>query len=229
MAVRSSKNVGKKSSQNKTTSTQTYTSSSKNDSKKSDTTQEESNRMDTLLNDTFDRLGILMTKGMDLAETGFSLGINMIDRFAKVGPGGIFNVRPQATSQQEEHNPPEGEAPHQQTKSDSGLIIVNSLRIFPGTTATITFSLNNDSVDSPKSVILSVDGFNGQSTGAQIDSSTFSITPRKQTIAPADFEKFTIQGPVPMNIPADTYTGFLKISGDEEASIPVAVIISKNP
>ena len=96
----------------------------------------------------------------------------------------------------------------------------------PGGIARISFSINNDSMTDAKKVDLRLEGFTGETSGAKLDASTFTIRPPQKSIAPADFEKFVLQGDVPQNTVPDMYRGVIIVASDDELNIPVMLVIT---
>jgi hypothetical protein len=89
----------------------------------------------------------------------------------------------------------------------------------------VSFSINNDSMTSPKRVSLKVEGFLGQTEGSRIEAERFLLKPSRKTIAPLDFEKFVLQGTVPPDVPPDVYHGDIVVSSGSDFRIPVRLVV----
>lgn len=180
-------------------------------------------------------LGAIMSKGMELAEAGLNLGLNLvhkfggsiqeqvIEKFAKTG-NNIFKSSAAATSESPEaasEKVPEG-APE---PAFSG--IANRMPAFPGGELRISFSINNDSTSVARQVNLSLESdLKGELSGKTLGKKLFALQPSSIAIAPADFDKFTIFATIPVNQQPDHYLGALLVDGEEKMRIPLRVSIT---
>jgi hypothetical protein len=80
-------------------------------------------------------------------------------------------------------------------------------------------------VSDAKTVMLKAVGFTGEFEGAQLDATQFFVKPSRRRIAPADFEKFVLEGTIPADAPSDVYHGAVVVSTGQELSIPVRVVV----
>ena len=103
--------------------------------------------------------------------------------------------------------------------------ITNRLPLTPGGAVKISFSVNNDSMTEPKKVDLRIEGFTGDSHGGRLDASTFTVKPAQKMIAPVDFDKFILQGPVPADTLPDVYRGAVTVASENELKIPVVLVV----
>jgi hypothetical protein len=90
----------------------------------------------------------------------------------------------------------------------------------------VSFTINNDSATSPKELQLRVAGFAGQMHGTSFNGEQFSVEPATQVIAPMDFDKFTLKGAIPPDVPGDAYFGWVIVSAEEELRIPVRLVVT---
>jgi hypothetical protein len=112
-------------------------------------------------------------------------------------------------------------APPPQAPEEPAYGITNRLPLLPGGPVQISFSINNDSMIEPKKVQVRVEGFTGDTHGAQISSALFKVKPAQKTIAPVDFDKFYLTGTLPADVPPDVYRGCVVVTSDTELGIPV--------
>lgn len=181
-----------------------------------------------------DRFGNIVGKGFDLAEAGISLGITILGKVGAIAEKQIrermettapYGAAPTAAAQQPGAWPAAGAgAPALQTPQEQAYCITNRLPLVPGGSMQIPFSINNDSMVLPKKVDIRVEGFVGDTQGASISSEQFKVTPAQATIAPVDFEKFVLQGTLPLEAPSDVYRGRVVVASDTELSIPVVLV-----
>ncbi len=185
-----------------------------------------------------DQLGAILAKGLDLAEAGLSLGLTVIQRVGTVAqesvvdrmPGGKPG-QPQAAEPGTEAGQgfqqwtPQSESAGTVAPEESGFCITNRLPVAPGGSASISFSINNDSVAAPKRVSLAIKGFVGETGASQLEADGFVVKPQRKTIAPMDFEKFVLQGSIPPQTPPDVYRGWIVVSSVDEFSIPVRLVV----
>lgn len=185
-----------------------------------------------------DQIGAILSKGLDLAEAGIGLGINLIGKLGSVAqeqvigniaksviPGayGQQNVpaRPASPSYQRGEDESAGD-----TGADRGMCIVNRRPLFPGGAVEISFSINNDSPVHARKVRIEIEGFTGSTHAYDISSEMFSIRPVDIEITPMDFEKFVLTGVIPQDAPEDSYNGWIKIAGEEGLKLPVILIVT---
>jgi hypothetical protein len=195
-----------------------------------------SEKIEQQIRDRADQLVSIVSKGLDLAEASITLGINMMNRLSSAASEQLMDrvSRVGRTHFGPEEEVPGMEAGHAQTPQgpteepgERGFVVVNRLPLFPGGPVRIPFSVNNDSPSSPKQVRLGVEGFIGELRGAELDKKHFSITPATRAIAPMDFEKFTLTGVLPPDLPGDTYSGWIAVGGDEELRIPIRLVVTE--
>jgi hypothetical protein len=180
-----------------------------------------------------DQLRAIFEKGLDLAEASLSLGLTVINRVGSAAQEQILSVT-RNPQQAGATAPPDSEqAATARTGRPAGApasepppaeepqyYITNRLPLAPGAPVKVSFSINNDSVATPKKVRLRLEGFTGETEGARIADTGFTLTPALKTIAPMDFEKF-----VPPETPPDVYHGSVVVSAGEEFRIPVRLVI----
>ena len=183
-----------------------------------------------------------MTKGLDLAEAGLSLGINLVERFgatiqdqvssrlaqardALAGTAAGPVQAPAAPESQAAPRPqPEASARAPSVAAFSG--VVNRLPLFPGSPVHVSFSINNDSPDVPRRVQVRLEGLTGEVTGTPFNAGELAVEPGTREIAPMDFEKFVITGIVPMGLKSDAYSGWIVVSGQHQLRIPLRLVIT---
>lgn len=188
-----------------------------------------------------DQLGSIVAKGFDLIEAGIGLGINLANRLSsslQVGTGDqLEGVRPLYPGQPPApHGGPSmaepAQYPHGEWRPGGAEAppavnyVVNRLPLFPGSPVQISFTINNDSVSSPKELRLSVEGFVGEVHGGTLNGNDFSVEPATKVIAPMDFDKFTLQGAIPPEAPSDAYGGWIVVAAEEQLRIPVRLVVS---
>jgi hypothetical protein len=184
------------------------------------------------LRQRLDQVGTILAKGLDLAEAGVSLGVTIISRVgvaaqqkiregmdAATAPGAAAGSR--QSSEGEQYSPSGSPA----TEPEPSYGITNRLPLMPGGTVRISFSVNNDSMTEPKKVDLRLEGFAGDTHGASLDPTTFTVAPAQKTIAPVDFDKFIIQGTVPPEAPPDVYRGAVIVASGSELKIPLVLVV----
>ncbi len=188
-----------------------------------------------------DQLGAILAKGLDLAEASVSLGVTIVSRVGAVAQQRIRERAAEVATQQgavsaEQRagqatgpgdwpsSEPSGSGP--QAPQEPAYGITNRLPLIPGGTANISFSVNNDSLAEPKKVELRVDGFTGDVRGAHIDAANFAVKPNQKTIAPVDFEKFTLHCTVPAETQPDLYRGMIVVASESELRIPVMLVVT---
>lgn len=186
----------------------------------------------------------VVNRGLDLAETGIGLGVNIVARlgtifkdqvFDKINTADMINTvmnsaqtdQPRGEAQQSA--PPTQPAPDSEsTAAEPAGYLFNRLALYPGGNAYVSFSINNDSLTAAKHIELTVESFMGEATQYTIDSTAFSLTPAKTAIAPADFEKFVLTGSIPGDTPPDIYHGRVIVTETQTYRIPVVLVISRS-
>lgn len=181
-----------------------------------------------------DQVGTLLSKGLDLAEAGLNLGVTLVSRVGTAAQHQILErfmaqageAAAAAASPVAEPEPapvPASAAPAAEPESYG---ITNRLPLVPGGEVRVSFSINNDSMEAPKKVALSLEGFVGDAHGRRLNPAGFAVRPAKKTIAPMDFEKFVLEGLLPPKAPPDVYRGWIVVSSDSELRIPVWLVVS---
>lgn len=183
-------------------------------------------------------LGAIMSKGMELAEAGLNLGINLvhkfggslqeqvIEKFARTGSTIFKSSAGEASPSPETAATSAGNTPDSGTEAAfSG--ITNRMPAFPGSELRISFSINNDSTSVARQVHLSLESdLLGELSGKTLGKKLFALQPSSVAIAPADFDKFTLFANIPVNQQADHYFGALIVDGEEKMRIPLRVSIT---
>ena len=199
-----------------------------------ETSRDQANPPGIELRQRLDQIGNILAKGLDLVEAGASLGVTIVSRIGvaaqqKLREGadaaaaaGVAPAQPGTAAAQpySETEPPASEA-------EPAFGITNRLPLTPGGTVRISFSVNNDSMTEPKKVELRVEGFAGDSQGTRLDASLFTVKPPRKVIAPVDFEKFILEGPVPADAPPDVYRGTVTVVSGSELKIPVVLVVMR--
>ena len=184
-----------------------------------------------------DQIGAILTKGLDLAEASISLGLNLVSRLGSVAQENLidrlFGVVPSSSSASETESdsgsPPEPSAPEERTGEDNAADnygVINRMPLIPGGPVKVSFSINNDSYNTPKKVRLRLVGFTGERQGMVIEGKDFSIRPVTKSIAPMDFDKFTLSGVIPESLVSDVYSGWIIVQAEKEFRIPVRLAVS---
>ncbi len=181
------------------------------------------------LRERLDQVGVILAKGLDLAEAGVGLGMTILNRVSfaaqqKLREGLEAAAQPQpdapdADADVDPAGPPAG-------GSDQAFSLTNRLPLTPGGEVSISFSVNNDSMTEARKVAFRVQGFAGDSRQAALDASAFSIKPPQKAIAPVDFEKFILKGVVPETLPPDVYRGVVVVHSDKDLFIPVVLVVT---
>ncbi len=194
-----------------------------------------------------DQLGAILSRGLDLAEAGLSLGLTVLTRVGGVAQqrvfdglsvgGGMSQARsepppgaqpsaPYPGSPPAPDYPAAGEPEPAPTQTEAmQYAITNRLPLAPGAPLKISFSLNNDSATDPKRVSLHLEGLVGELNGGVLEAAGFAIKPATKTIGPLDFEKFVLQGALPPETPPDIYQGWVVVQEAEEIRIPVRLMV----
>ena len=179
-----------------------------------------------------DQVGTLLAKGLDLAEAGVSLGVTILNRVGAAAQQQLAERTEAAMpsspapaagqpSPQEPWPVDAAGAPLTPPQPEPAYGITNRLPLLPGGPVQISFSINNNSMTEPRKVELRVEGFRGDTHGAQISAECFKVKPAQKTIAPVDFEKFFLNGTLPADAPPDIYRGWVVVTSDAELRIPV--------
>ena len=191
----------------------------------------------------------MVNKGLDLAESGIGLGVNIVARLGTIFKdqvidklndadilSSVMNNSTNSQANTENQRYANGQAHPEQTQTeedaqsaDAGqsYYLFNRLPLFPGSEAALSFSINNDSLTSEKEIQLQLENFVGEKQQLAMDASTFTVTPSKIAIAPVDFEKFVIKGKIPLEAPEDIYHGWVIVSEEQTYRIPVVLVVSK--
>jgi len=182
------------------------------------------------LREKVDQVGMILAKGLDLAEAGVSLGVTIVNRIGSAAQQQVLE-RMAAAMQRDAAGaaapmPPVPEAAEAPPPETPAFYITNRLPLTPGGTVKVSFSINNDSLVAPKKVELRVDRFQGEMTGASLPAESLAVKPATRSIAPVDFEKFVLQGVVPAEMPPDIYLGWILVASEEELRIPVRLVVS---
>jgi hypothetical protein len=186
------------------------------------------------------QLAAIMTKSLDLAEAGLSLGINLVERLgatlqdqvssrlahARDALAGAPAPSPAAADAGPGPRPSPNSSDREGPYAAPFSGVTNRLPLFPGSPVRVSFSINNDSADLPRKVELQLGGLAGELTGARLDAGHFAIEPAVQTIAPMDFEKFAITGLVPAGTRSDAYGGWIVVGGEHQLRIPVRLVVT---
>lgn len=185
-----------------------------------------------------DQIGAILSKGLDLAEAGIGLGMNLIGKLGSVAQEQVIGniaktVMPGQYGAQNAQERPTA-PPYRRGEDEAGdagadsraMCIVNRRPLFPGSAVEISFSINNDSPANARKVHIEIDGFTGSAHGLNIPSELFSIRPADIEIAPMDFEKFVLAGAIPQDAPDDSYNGWLRLAGEDGIRMPVILIVT---
>lgn len=176
-----------------------------------------------------DRFGDLLSKGLDLAEAGLSLGLTVASTLGSAAQQKILDKMMEVAGA--DSAPPAPAAPSAGTPTQgapaaaSPFGITNRLQLTPGASVSISFSINNDSATAPKQVALHVEPFSGERTGAMLPPAALSVSPEAAAIAPMDFEKFVLRGAIPDTSPADIYHGSIAVTAETAMRIPVVLVV----
>ncbi len=184
-----------------------------------------------------DQVVSIFSKGLDLVEAGIGLGINLVGRFGGIAQEQVVEriagvVRRAGTHDAgvvQEAGSAHGDEPAAggEVAAPRGSVhVVNRLPLFQGSPVKISFSINNNSPSSSKTLRLGVEVFVGEVHRFELDPKAFSVRPSKKTIAPMDFEKFVLVGTIADEVPVDSYHGLIVVSdGREEFQIPVTLVV----
>jgi hypothetical protein len=178
-----------------------------------------------------DQVGAIFAKGLDLAEASLSLGLTMITRVGMAAQRQLERIatelpqEPMIAPDSPPRRAPTPDPAPAPAPDERPSGIGNRQPVMPGSTVRISFSINNDSVASAKSVSVHAEEFVGELEGARIEAERFSVKPRRRRIAPLDFEKFVLEGDIPANVPSDVYHGTVVVSSGQAFSIPVRLVV----
>lgn len=182
-----------------------------------------------------DRYGEILVKGLDLAEAGLSLGLMVIGRVGTAAQEKIVErfmdqvmPTPNAAASSAPPSPgPSPQAPPQAAPEAPAYGITNRLPLVPGAPFSVSFSINNDSSEGAKRVGLGVEPFTGERSGAALPANTLAVLPSAADIAPMDFEKFVLQGVIPLEMPPDIYHGAVSVGPESGIRIPVRLVVER--
>jgi hypothetical protein len=210
------------------------------------------NSTQTNQGDDGNQLEAMVNKGLDLAEVGIGLGVDIVARLGSIFKDQVFDkfntadilnaVMSKAPAEQHATDEYRRDASNSSTNPaqtdnqntavqahDNTPYLFNRLSLQPGTDVSLSFSINNDSLTTSKPITISIEKFTGQLHQNTIDASVFSITPDSIAIAPADFEKFVLTGKLPPEILPDTYRGWINVAEQQTYRIPVVLVVSALP
>jgi hypothetical protein len=178
------------------------------------------------LRERLDQMGVILAKGLDLAEAGVSLGATILSRVSIAATQRIREGLEASAVPPQPGAPVQPEAPAEEAEADAPYGLVNRLPLTPGGEARISFSVNNDSMTEVRKVEFMVQGFAGDSGQASIDAAVFAVKPARKTIAPVDFEKFVLEGALPGDVPPDVYRGVVVVRSDKDLFIPIVLVVT---
>jgi len=185
------------------------------------------------LRERLDRLGDIVARGFDLAEAGMSLGLTLLTTVGAAAQKKIlepvvesalssaFNMSAQAAAP-----PPAASAAQSTPDTPPGpaeYIIVNRLPLVRGAPFAVSFSISNDDALAEKPVSLSIEPLTGERSGVKLPLQFITVMPQQAVIAPMDFEKFSLRGALPPELPPDRYHGFVLV--DDAVRIPVLLSV----
>jgi hypothetical protein len=206
--------------------------------------------------DRTQQLSAILTRGLDLAETGLTVGLVLVNRLgalaqetldgvwaARSAPGQTPAPRPSATQMGAATEPSYSRAPPDASFADTAdrsppaesaagsgtYCIMNRLPFGPDQAVSVSFAINNDSPANPKRVELRVEGFVGETFGRHLGSESFRIEPAVAVIAPMDFEKLVLHGHTPRDLVPDVYRGRVVVAAEQEFEILVRLAVSAPP
>jgi hypothetical protein len=183
-----------------------------------------------------DQLKAILSKGLDLAEASLSLGLTVINRVGAAAQEQVLSITRSSRATRasapgvergdevEPGTPVPPRTPDAAVPEEPQYCITNRLPLAPGSPVKVSFSINNDSLATPKKVSLRIEGFVGETEGARIARDGFTVTPSRRTIAPMDFEKFVLQGALPPDAPPDIYQGWVVVSSGDDFRIPIRLV-----
>jgi|GEM_PF-3312638 len=191
----------------------------------------------------------IVNKGLDLAEVGIGLGVNIVARlgtifkdqvFDKLSSSDILNstMSNMSSAQQDEnayHNnnqefedqtQTQNNTASSSTQEEQSYYLFNRTTLTPASELSLSFSINNDSLTSSKQIKITVEKFTGEAHQNELDADLFSVLPDKIEIAAADFEKFILKGKLPSDIQPDKYHGWIIVEEQQTYRIPVALFVT---
>lgn len=185
-----------------------------------------------------DQLGSILSRGLDLAEASLGLGLTVISRMGTLAQQQVLDrISPASPAPDLGQAAPTEAAPGaavgqpgqtvqaQSVPQEPSYCITNRLPLAPGGIVEVSFSINNDSMTTPKQVRLTVDGFTGEAEGGRFEAGPFVVKPSRRTIAPMDFEKFVLHGAVPPEVQPDVYHGWVVVTSGSEFRIPIRLVV----
>lgn len=184
-----------------------------------------------------EQLGTILTKSLDLAEASLSLGLTMIsrvgamaqrevmDRMAAAGKASGAGAAAPGDAPAPEGHGARGEVDPATRSPEQPYVITNRLPLSPGAPVSISFSINNDDMTTPKTLALAVEGFAGELESGRLDATGFTVKPARKTIAAMDFEKFVLEGALPPETLPDVYHGWVVVTSGGEFRIPVRLAV----
>lgn len=180
-----------------------------------------------------DRFGEILARGLDLAEAGMTLGLTMLGTVGAAAQNKIFERMLNPTADAPPAGPPAAPPAAQPSAPVAGEAageaasygITNRLPLRPDDAVSVSFSVNNDSPVAGKQVRLLVEAFSGERSGTLLPTDCLAVRPGEQTIAPMDFEKFTLEGRIPANAVPDRYRGSVLVLGEGPMRIPVLLVV----
>ncbi|MGH7119782.1 MAG: hypothetical protein ACREFP_12460 [Acetobacteraceae bacterium] len=176
-----------------------------------------------------DRFGEIFGRGLDLAEAGMTLGLTVLGTLGAAAQTKIIEriLHPAAEGAAGEPARSQASAPAAPagTGENAAYGITNRLPLNPGGTVSISFSVNNESSVASKHVRLAVEAFSGERTGAVLPPDCLGVSPGERVIAPMDFEKFVLEGRIPVGLAADRYRGSVMVLGEGPMRIPVLLVV----
>jgi hypothetical protein len=190
------------------------------------------------IRERLDQVGTILGKGLDLAEAGVSLGVTIVNRIGTIAQKQVLDRMlaaamqpgaPAPTDAMPDQGVPPPPSPGMESNPSPHVptfFITNRLPLAPGGSVKVSFSINNDSVVAPKRVALRIEGFAGEVTGASLPAAEITVKPPTRTIAPVDFEKFTLRGVVPAETLPDVYLGWVVVDSEEQLRIPLRLNVS---
>lgn len=194
---------------------------------------------------TYEQIGSIFSKVLELAETGVGLGVNLLSRLSSHAQGEAAHkqggdVRQWGGDYPPPHPDEMGAGMHSYPQDHHGdtrrgmgaswnHFVTNRMPLHTGSPFQISFSINNDSDASEKKLHLEAEDFFGATTGFRLDRRLFSVDPAEKAIAPRDFDKFVLAGAIPVDALEDTYNGWILITGDEEIRLPVTLMVGPHP
>src|SRR6266850_6784293 len=107
------------------------------------------------LREKVDQMGMILAKGLDLAEAGVSLGVTIVNRIGSAAQQQVLErmaaaMQREGTGAAAPSAPPMPEAAEAPPPPEAAFYITNRLPLSPGGTVKVSFSINNDSMVAPK-------------------------------------------------------------------------------